>query len=239
MNLAKWIIVALVSLGLLAFVLFMIFKPRDKFMILTIYRNNKPIYQLKDDIQAKTNQGGSYSSAGTISEQVPGVVPGLYEVEPKDRRLYYPSHPIFMGVPVPQRALKITDGIAPRIGGPLPTPLTGMSYGMTPPGTGFVGSVDRTLSPPFPEVATPWEKAGLLTTLNPRDDTLLNLFRRPIAPGQDLWEYAVQDKDGFIVPFQNRITYLEDGDIIDSVLGKENKGRWRANIFSDNRYVWV
>lgn len=110
----------------------------------------------------------------------------------------------------------------------------------SPPYTGtgsvpFIGSVSSYA--PFAEVQTPWEKAGMLQTTDEQDNTILNLYRRPIAPLQDLFEYTVQDKNGFIIPLKT--TFLEDGDIVRSVQGKESKGSWRANIYVNNKYVWV
>lgn len=97
--------------------------------------------------------------------------------------------------------------------------------------TPFFGSVNS--YSPFPEIISPWEKAGILTS---RGD-ILNLFRRPIAPLQDLWEYQVQDKDGFIIKLANR--YIEDGDRVNGIIGKEGLGPWTAHIFVQNKYVWV
>nr|QBK85648.1 MAG: hypothetical protein LCMAC101_02430 [Marseillevirus LCMAC101] len=99
----------------------------------------------------------------------------------------------------------------------------------------FIGSVDAFA--PFPEVETAWEKTGMLTTKNPEKGELLTLYRRPIAPLQDLFKYSVQDKNGFIIPL--RETYLENGDTVPEVLGKEQMGPWTANIFTQDKYVWV
>jgi hypothetical protein len=100
----------------------------------------------------------------------------------------------------------------------------------------FIGSVNSYA--PFPEVNTPWEKIGVLTPVNNDKDILLNLYRRAIAPLQDLWEYNVQDKNGFIVLLRG-INYLEDGDIIPYVIGKENLGPFRVHIFNNNKYIWM
>jgi hypothetical protein len=117
----------------------------------------------------------------------------------------------------------------------------------------FYGSVDSFA--PFKEVRTPWEKVGLLTSFEHNkhdscdkndseckrrhfegDRELLNLYRRPIAPLNDLWEYNVQDKNGFIIPLRNR-TYLEDGDIVEHVIGKG--GPWKTQMFLNNKYIWM
>lgn len=104
------------------------------------------------------------------------------------------------------------------------------------PPSQFFGSADAYY--PFPEVNTPWEKIGILTTVNPSEDTILNLFRRPIAPLQDLFEYTTQDKNGFVIPLERR-SLIENDDIIERVRGYENKGPWRANIFVNNKFIWV
>lgn len=82
-----------------------------------------------------------------------------------------------------------------------------------------------------------FSQSGVLTTTDETDDTILNLFRRPISPRNELWEYYVEDKDGFRIKLQE--TYLEDGDIVASVPGKEAKGSWLVRMYSDTRYVWV
>lgn len=109
----------------------------------------------------------------------------------------------------------------------------------------FFGNVNA--YSPFPEIVNPWEKAGILTSMPQNtlehnrnisnDDRILNLYRRPIAPVQNLWEYQVQDKNGFVIKLNNK--YIEDGDIITHIIGKEGLGPWRATIFVQNKYIWV
>lgn len=100
----------------------------------------------------------------------------------------------------------------------------------------FFSSVDSFA--PFPEVKSNWEKIGIIKTVSDMDDTIMNLYRRPIAPLQDLFEYSVQDKDGFVVPLKvNNI--LETGDIIESVIGKESKGKWKVEIFVNDKWIWA
>jgi len=98
----------------------------------------------------------------------------------------------------------------------------------------FVGSLNSYA--PFPEVNTPWEKSGILTS--DRDNHILNLYRRPIAPAQDLWEYQVQDKDGFVIRLQN-VKYVENGDYIPYIPGKSSLGPWKVHDFVQNKYVYV
>ncbi|HMP28097.1 MAG TPA: hypothetical protein PKD85_00770 [Saprospiraceae bacterium] len=97
----------------------------------------------------------------------------------------------------------------------------------------FFGSVNAYA--PFPSIENPWEKAGILTSVG--GDQILNLYRRPIAPLQDLWEYQVQDKDGFVIKLN--VKYLEDGDLVPFVVGKNGMGPWKTHIFVQNKYVWV
>lgn len=100
----------------------------------------------------------------------------------------------------------------------------------------FISSVNS--YSPFPEVNTPWEKAGMIQTEITSDDTVMNLYRRPIAPLQDLFEYAVQDKNGFIIPLKN-INFLENNDTIPFVPGYESKGPWKVKIYVNNKWVWA
>ena len=115
---------------------------------------------------------------------------------------------------------------------------TGMFEGG--PGPSCYGSVDA--YSPFPEITSPWENAGILTTelsdISP-GNRILALYRRAIAPAASpgLWEYQVRDRDGFVIKL--RETYIEDGDMIRHVIGKEGMGPWKANIFIQNKYVWV
>jgi len=127
------------------------------------------------------------------------------------------------------------------LGGGKKAPLQ-LPLGYSPPYTGF-GDVPFYTSvnsfAPFPEINTPWEKVGLLTTVNPQNDAILNLYRRPIAPLQDLFDYAAQDKDGFIIRLKDVRGVLENGDIIPEVIGKESLGPWKVHNFVNDKYVWV
>ena len=107
--------------------------------------------------------------------------------------------------------------------------------------TGFFGSASA--FSPYPEISTRWEKVGLLTTQetsgpNVGKGVILNLFRRPIAPMHEVWEYRVEDRDGFfiVLPNQNEI---RDGDEIPSVVGKGDLGPWKVSLFVKNKWIWV
>jgi len=100
----------------------------------------------------------------------------------------------------------------------------------------FISSVNSFA--PFPEVQTAWEKTGMIQTEDPKDTTIMNLYRKPIAPLQDLFEYSVQDKNGFIIPLKG-VNYLEDGDTVASVPGKEALGPWKVNVYVNNKWVWA
>lgn len=82
----------------------------------------------------------------------------------------------------------------------------------------------------------PTEKIGILT-----DDmgTILNLYRKAIAPRQQLFEYFIQDKYNFFIPLRGT-RYLEDGDIVDSVDGKVTPaGGWKVKIYVNDKYIYV
>lgn len=100
----------------------------------------------------------------------------------------------------------------------------------------FISSVNSFA--PFPEVQTAWEKTGMMQTEDPKDTTIMNLYRRPIAPLQDLFEYSAQDKNGFIIPLKG-VNYLEDGDTVATVPGKEILGPWKVNVYVNNKWVWA
>lgn len=97
----------------------------------------------------------------------------------------------------------------------------------------FIGNVNSYA--PFPEVNNPWEKSGILTSMGDKKQ-ILNLYRRPIAPLQDLWEYQVQDKNGFVIKLPEK--YLENGDIIPRVTGHDD-GPWKVHDYVQNKYIWV
>ena len=107
----------------------------------------------------------------------------------------------------------------------------------------FYGNVDAYA--PFQEINTPWEKAGILVkhtggnigdSKDEKSHELMNLFRRAIAPVQDVWEYMVQDKNGFVIKLENR-KFIENGDIVDHVIGKG--GPFKAHVFVQNKYIYV
>jgi len=103
-------------------------------------------------------------------------------------------------------------------------------------GIPFISSVSSYA--PFPEVTTPWEKIGMIQAINHNDGLIMNLYRRPIAPLQDLFEYMVQDKNGFMIPLRHK-QLLENGDIIPAIQGFESLGPWKCNIYVDNKWVWA
>ena len=122
------------------------------------------------------------------------------------------------------------------VDGPRGRPPMGQRRGPPLPPTRFFGSVDA--YHPAPEINTAWEKIGMVQTVDRDDNTIMNLYRRSIAPLQDLFDYSVQDKDGFIIPLRH-ISLLEDGDIIKRIQGKESLGPWRANIYVGDKWVWA
>lgn len=99
----------------------------------------------------------------------------------------------------------------------------------------FIESEPLEVVPPLVEVT--WEKVGLLISTNDEGDkTILDLYQRTVSHLMDAYEYAIEDKNGFIIPIKNGSNgfyyYLEDGDIIDEVLGYENSGKFKVNLFN-------
>lgn len=100
----------------------------------------------------------------------------------------------------------------------------------------FISSVSS--YSPYPAVESCWEKIGILTSslsdANPNSEkNLLNLYRRPIAPIQHLWEYQVQDAAGFVIKLKDR--EIRNGDSI-TVPGKQ--GTWTAKLFTKDKWIW-
>lgn len=126
----------------------------------------------------------------------------------------------------PRSPFRTSDGIIMSING-IQSP-TNMDY---------VSSVNAFF--PKPEVSSKYEKIGLLIQENPKgkyNTKIMNLYRRPIAPLQDLFEYVTQDRDGFLIPLV-QTKYLEDGDILKNITGKP--GLWKAKIFVNDKYVFM
>lgn len=100
----------------------------------------------------------------------------------------------------------------------------------------FISSVNA--YSPYPAVESCWEKIGILTSSLSSSDpnserNILNLYRRPIAPVQNLWAYQVQDAAGFVIPLPDR--EIRNGDTV-TVPGKQ--GVWTAKTFNKDKYIW-
>ena len=137
-----------------------------------------------------------------------------------------------MGVPVPAGAMR--DPPRAEFGGResfgSPFALIDGPVNSTP----FFTSVDQWA--PFRSIGTDYSKIGILTSSN--GDGVMNLFGRPIAPAQDLWEYGAQDKNGFFIKL-NDTRYLEDGDLVPHIAGKAGLGPWTVHNYVQSRYVWM
>lgn len=103
----------------------------------------------------------------------------------------------------------------------------------------FVSSVDARLADDLNmrEVDTAWENVGIATAK--KGDTILQLWRRPIDPRREWYEYRVIDRDGIVIPLSINITFLENGDNIGRITGYESRGDFIANIFDEFKYVYV
>lgn len=104
-------------------------------------------------------------------------------------------------------------------------------------GSGSLTSVSDKYDHHFHALDTRWEKIGVVTTTSLDDDTILNFYRRSVSKVHEIYEYQVEDKNGFVIKLPQ--TLLEDGDIIPEILGKESKGSWKVKIFSKDRWVYV
>jgi hypothetical protein len=171
---------------------------------------------------ANAGRGAIYTGVGPDDGVGPGGYIGRYLPNPS----YGPAPGEMIGVPVPLNSLKSPPG--------------NLGIFKDDGSSSFFSSMSKYLADtiaPIKPVDTTWTRTGILTTTHGKD-AILNLYIRPIAPGQDVWEYQVEDKDGFVIPLDNR-SFIEDGDIVKYIPGKRDMGPWKANIFSGNRYVWV
>lgn len=123
------------------------------------------------------------------------------------------------GLPVPAGALKVTDN---NLGG-----------FFKPYGTAYTSHNAFT---PFPEAGGNWEKVGIATKDGATgEDALLNVYRRAIAPLQDLFEYQVEDHNKFVIKLEG-ITLLEDGDSIPNIPTKGSN--WTFEDYLKNKWVY-
>jgi len=143
----------------------------------------------------------------------------------------YPGSP--MGLPVPYEALKqppsnffapIDYSLPPM--GQMQVPYNYQNYTNNPYGK-YISSVDG--DAPLSAIRNRWNKIGIVKSLSTKDDQIMNLFGMIIAPGQDLYQYQVQDKNGFIIPL--KITSeLNSGDRIPFISGHEGAGTWVVDL---------
>ncbi len=91
----------------------------------------------------------------------------------------------------------------------------------------------------FLSVNTPWDKSGIVTSVDELDNTILTLYKRAIDPYREWYEYQVEDKHGIIIPLGPKTTHLENGDIIEKIIGKEGKGAFKVNLFDNDKYVYI
>lgn len=76
-----------------------------------------------------------------------------------------------------------------------------------------------------------------------RDTIILNLYQRTISNYREIFEYSIQDKNGFVIPLTTRhnmmnYTRLEDGDVVDHIVGYENRGPFKVNIFNNSKFFF-
>lgn len=108
----------------------------------------------------------------------------------------------------------------------------------------FVGEIGSTFVPSIPDGR--FHKVGLLTqkvSSHDKKNVILNLYKRTISDYAEIYEYSIEDRDGFIIPLKSKVhgdfNRLENGDVIDGVLGYENNGPFNVNIFNDSIFHYT
>ena len=90
-----------------------------------------------------------------------------------------------------------------------------------------------------------WKLAGVVYSVDPVDNTILNLERRLEMPGryignqtrdESTYNYRVVDKHGFVIELPRSYSQLLDDSIIDVIPGMETKGQFKVNLY-DNSYI--
>jgi hypothetical protein len=76
-----------------------------------------------------------------------------------------------------------------------------------------------------------WQNVGVLTN----DVEILNLYTRPTTYNEDIWQYRVQDKDGFMIEI-GEIPLLKNGMMVDTIPGKP--GIFKVNLYKKDIYYY-
>lgn len=91
---------------------------------------------------------------------------------------------------------------------------------------------------PLPKFNPPQEKIGILVPTDPTLPGILNLYRQPIAPAQDLYRYTVQTKDGFLIQL-DYTGYLDSGDTVGMIPGLPNIPKWTVKNYANTAYTLI
>ena len=127
----------------------------------------------------------------------------------------------------------LSETMSPMIStGPIVNPCKLPVAGTIASNIPFISSVNRGY--PIPEIPTPYSKIGILTSEDDDSDEILNLYGRPL--GVEFWNYRAEDKNGFVLPLNHR--YLEDGDTVNHVVGKDVKG-WKVHIYGIDKFIYM
>lgn len=54
-----------------------------------------------------------------------------------------------------------------------------------------------------------WVKSGIAYSIDPNDNTVLDVFQRTLDPAREIYEYQVMNRDGIVIPLYG-IYHLED-----------------------------
>jgi len=91
---------------------------------------------------------------------------------------------------------------------------------------------------PYQDINTEFQRVGNVFSVDTKDDTVMTLYRRDIAPERDLYEYKIVDKsngNNVEIFLSTNTTLLHNKDKI-MIPGYENKGLFEVNLDSRYRY---
>lgn len=76
----------------------------------------------------------------------------------------------------------------------------------------------------------PNNKIGILTSVSPNPQGVLNLYAIILDSWREIYSYYVEDKNGFKIPLLDKYNYkFVNGDIIEDI--PSNPGKWKVLLY--------
>jgi hypothetical protein len=111
-------------------------------------------------------------------------------------------------------------------------------YNVRPPSPMYGALTRRDTEHPFQDINTEFQRVGNVFSVDKKDDTVMSLYRRDIAPERDLYEYKVIDRmngNNVEVYLSSNVNFLRNKDQI-MIPGYESKGPFEVSLDTRYRY---